>query len=142
MTLLMKQKKEDKKTMKKERVHTDNAPAAVGPYSQAIKSNGFLYCSGQIPLVPSTMKIVEGGINEQTTQVLENLKAVIEAAGAKMNDVVKCTVLLQDIADFQKVNAVYAEYFPADSCPPARAAYQVSALPLGVQVEIEAIVAL
>jgi len=121
-------------------IHTDQAPGAVGPYSQAVEAGGFLFCSGQIPLDPKTMKVVEGGVEAQTRQVLENLKAVVEAAGANLSQVLKTTVLLDDIENFKAMNAVYAEYFSPDENPPARAAFQVSALPLGVQVEIEAVV--
>ncbi|PID95121.1 MAG: reactive intermediate/imine deaminase [Bacteroidetes bacterium] len=117
-------------------IHTTNAPKAVGPYSQAVAQNGMLFVSGQIPVNPSTGTIPEG-IKEQTTQVLENMKAIIEEAGYTMKNIVKCTCLLDDMNNFKEMNEVYATYFPYE--PPARAAFGVVALPLGVKVEIEAI---
>ncbi|PIE87668.1 MAG: reactive intermediate/imine deaminase [Bacteroidetes bacterium] len=117
-------------------IHTPNAPKAVGPYSQAVAENGMLFVSGQIPVNPSTGTIPEG-IKEQTKQVLENMKAIIEEAGYTMKDIVKCTCLLDDMNNFKEMNEVYATYFPYE--PPARAAFGVVALPLGVKVEIEAI---
>jgi 2-iminobutanoate/2-iminopropanoate deaminase len=127
--------------MAKEKVHTEKAPKAVGPYSQAIRSGNLVFCSGQIPLDPSSMKMVEGDVQAQTRQVLENLKAVVEASGTTMDKVLKTTVLLADITDFVAVNEIYAQYFDPERTPPARAAYQVAALPLGARVEIEAIAA-
>jgi 2-iminobutanoate/2-iminopropanoate deaminase len=122
--------------MKKE-VKTDRAPKAIGPYSQGIIANGFVYCSGQIPIDPATGELVQGSIEDQTRQVLRNLGAVLEAAGSSPAEVVKCTVFLQDMNDFGKMNAVYGEFFPAPY--PARAAVQVARLPRDVKVEIEAI---
>jgi 2-iminobutanoate/2-iminopropanoate deaminase len=118
-------------------IHTEKAPKAVGPYSQAAKGAGLVFTSGQIPLVPSTGKMVEGGIQEQARQSLENVRAVLEAAGTDLSRVLKATVFLADIQDFAAVNEIYAEYFPSD--PPARSAFQVAALPLGALVEIEMI---
>lgn len=119
-------------------IHTDKAPKAVGPYSQAIEVNGTLYISGQLPVNPET-----GGapvtIEEQTAQSLENVKAILEAAGYTLDDVVKSTVLLDDMANFGAMNAVYANYYTKDM--PARVCYQVAKLPLGVKVEIETIAA-
>ncbi len=123
-------------TMKKE-VKTDRAPKAIGPYSQGIIANGFVYCSGQIPIDPATGELVQGSIEEQSRLVLRNLGAVLEAAGSSLADVVKCTVFLQDMNDFAKMNAVYGEFFPVPF--PARAAVQVARLPRDVKVEIEAI---
>eukprot|EP01147_Barroeca_monosierra_P004331 gene4331-6635_t len=118
-------------------VHTDKAPAAIGPYSQAIKANGMVYCSGQIPIDPATGELKLGSITEQTNLVLSNLKAVLEAAGSDLSKVVKTTVLLKDMNDFQEMNAAYAAAF-GEHCP-ARAAYQVAKLPKDVSVEIEVI---
>ena len=118
-------------------IQTGNAPGAVGPYSQAIEKNGTLFISGQICLDPQTGKLVEGGIREQTLQVLKNIDSILSAAGYSKKDVLKCTCLLKDMDHFQEMNGVYAEYF--DENPPARAAYQVVKLPLDVLVEIEAI---
>ncbi|HHJ06556.1 MAG TPA: RidA family protein [Anaerolineae bacterium] len=123
--------------MKRKIIHTDKAPAAVGPYSQAVKSKRMVFTAGQIPLDPATGKLVEGGIEEQTRQALANLKAVLKAAGSGMNAVMKTTVFLLDMGEFAAMNAVYAEFFPKN--PPARSAVQVAALPLGARVEIEAI---
>ncbi len=118
-------------------IHTEKAPKAVGPYSQAVESNGVLYVSGQIPIDPSTGKIVEGGIKEQTKQVMKNIGAVLAAAGYSFEDVVKSTCLLENMDNFVAMNEVYAQYYPEN--PPARAAYGVVKLPLGVMVEIETI---
>ena len=118
-------------------ITTSKAPDAVGPYSQAVAANGFLFISGQIPLVPGTGKIKEGGIKEQTRQVLKNIHAIIQEAGYKISDIVKTTVLLSNIKNFGDMNAVYAEFFGDEK--PARAAYAVKDLPLGVTIEIEAI---
>lgn len=118
-------------------IHTDHAPKAVGPYSQAIESNGTLYISGQIPIDPETGKILEGGIKEQTNQVMKNIGAILNAAGYTYGDVVKSTCLLSDMDNFVPMNEVYAQYYPEN--PPARAAYGVVRLPLGVLVEIETI---
>jgi 2-iminobutanoate/2-iminopropanoate deaminase len=117
-----------------------SAPAAVGPYSHAVAANVLLFCSGQIPLDPATGEIVGDTPAEQARRCLENLQLVCEAAGAKLDDAVRCTVYMTDIAGFAAVNEVYAEFFPSD--PPARAAVGVSALPKGAQVEIDAIVAI
>ncbi len=111
----------------------------MGPYSQAVEINGTLFISGQIPVNPATGKIAEGGIREQTRQVMENIGAVLEEAGYGFSDVVKSTCLLDDMDNFAAMNEVYAEYYPED--PPARAAYGVVRLPLGVMVEIETIAA-
>ena len=118
-------------------IHTDEAPAAVGPYSQAIHSGDLIFTAGQVALDPKTGKMVEGGIKEQTRQVLENLKAILKAAGSDLSKVLKATVFLDDIGTFTQVNEIYAEYFPEDQ--PARSAFQVGALPLGALVEIEVI---
>ena len=120
-------------------INTINAPAAIGPYSQAVEVNGTLYVSGQIPLVPETMKVVEGGIQEQTEQVLKNIGAILSEAGYNYSDVVKSTCLLSDIANFKAMNEVYAKYYSENS--PARAAFAVKDLPLGVLIEIETIAA-
>ena len=117
-------------------ITTDKAPAAVGPYSQAVLSNGLLFVSGQIPVNPAD-GTVASTIEEQSHQALKNVGAILEAAGLGYGDVVKTTVLLSDIADFKAMNAVYAEYFTQDK--PARACFQVAALPLGVKVEIEVV---
>jgi len=118
-------------------IHTENAPKAVGPYSQAIEKNGQLFISGQIPIDPSTGKIVDGGVKEQTEQVMKNIGAVLEEAGYTFEDVVKSTCLLDNMDNFVAMNEVYAKYYPSN--PPARAAYGVVKLPLGVMVEIETI---
>ena len=118
-------------------VSTTNAPAAVGPYSQAVRIGDLVFTAGQIGLEPATGVIEGRTIEEQTDQVLRNLKAVLEAAGSGLDRVVKSTVFLADMNDFKRMNAVYATYFPAD--PPARSAVQVAALPLGARVEIEAV---
>jgi 2-iminobutanoate/2-iminopropanoate deaminase len=123
--------------MPKQVITTDNAPAAVGAYSQGIIANGFVYTAGQVPLVPGTKNLAEGGIKEQTRQSLENVKGVLEAAGSSMANIVKTTVFLADINDFADFNAVYSEYFPEN--PPARSAIQAGALPLGAMIEIEAV---
>ena len=117
-------------------IATTNAPAAIGPYSQAIDCGSFLVTSGQVPFDPATGEFVPGGITEQTRQVLTNVKAILEAAGRTMDNVVKTTVLLQDIADFAAVNEVYAQFFGGEILP-ARAAFAVNALPKGALVEIE-----
>lgn len=120
-------------------IQTGEAPAAVGPYSQAVAINGTLYISGQIPLDPGTGKIVDGGIGEQTEQVMNNIGNILRSAGYGFSDVVKSTCLLADMADFREMNEVYARYYPENQ--PARAAYAVTALPLGALVEIETIAA-
>jgi len=118
-------------------IHTENAPAAVGPYSQAVEANGMLFISGQIPLNPETGKIVEGGIVEQTEQVMQNIEAILTEAGYKFTDVIKSTCLLSDMENFGAMNEVYGKYYSQN--PPARAAFAVKGLPLGVLVEIETI---
>lgn len=118
-------------------IYTKSAPDAVGPYSQAIEKNGHLFISGQIPIDPATGKVVEGGIKEQTEQVMKNIGAMLKKAGYTFDDVVKSTCLLSDMDNFKAMNEVYAGYYPDN--PPARAAYGVSKLPLGVMVEIETI---
>ncbi len=121
----------------KDRVQTDNAPKAIGPYSQAIKSNGFVFASGQIPLDPATMQIVEGGIREQTERVMNNLGAVLQAAGSSLERVVKTTVYLADLTDFGEMNEVYGGFFK--EIPPARSTVEVARLPRDVRVEIDVI---
>lgn len=117
-------------------IATENAPKAVGPYSQAIAANGILYISGQIPVVPADGSVPDG-IADQTRQSLKNIGAILAEAGMDYDNVVKTTVLLDDIANFKAMNDVYAEFFTGDK--PARACYQVAALPMGVKVEIEAV---
>ena len=121
-------------------IATTNAPAAIGPYSQAIDCGSFLVTSGQVPFDPKTGEFVPGGIQEQTRQVLTNVKAILEAAGLTMDNVVKTTVFLKDMEDFVEMNRVYKTYFP-ENCP-ARSAVQVARLPKDVLVEIEAIAVL
>ncbi len=118
-------------------IHSPKAPKAIGPYSQAIEANGTLYISGQLPVDVTTGKFVEGGIKEQTEQVLKNIGYILEEAGYSYQNVVKSTCLLSDIADFAAMNEVYANYYQGE-CP-ARAAYAVKALPMGALVEIETI---
>ena len=121
--------------MNREAIQTDKAPKAIGPYAQAIKVNGFIYTAGQIPIDPKTGNFVEGGINEQTRQVLENLKAVLAAAGSSLDQVVKATVFLKNMADFPAMNEIYGEYF--GSAKPARSTVAVAELPRGALVEID-----
>jgi len=121
-------------------VNTVNAPAAIGPYSQGTVHGNTLYVSGQLPIDPATGELVAGDIAVQTTRAMENLKAIIEAAGGKMEDVLKTTILLTDLANFVAVNGAYGAFFP--DAPPARICYQVTALPKGAEVEIDAIVGL
>ena len=118
-------------------IRTPEAPAAVGPYSQAIATGQFLFTAGQIPLLPATGELIEGGIPEQTTQVLENLSAVLRANSMQLSDVVKTTVFLTDLADFAAMNRIYESYFQDPA--PARSTVQVAALPKGACVEIEAV---
>lgn len=120
-------------------IHTDRAPKAVGPYSQAVEANGTLYISGQLPVDPATGRVPET-IEEQTEQALKNIGAILEAAGYAYTDVVRSTVLLADMDDFAAMNAVYARFYTQDM--PSRVCYQVARLPLGVKVEIEAIAVL
>jgi len=119
-------------------VQTDAAPAAVGPYAQAVRCDGWLYCSGQIPLDPATGAMVAGDVQVQTRRVLDNLVAVLAAAGCGVGDVVKCTVFLADLGDFAAMNEVYAAVFGTDA-PPARACVEVAALPKGARVEIDCV---
>ncbi|MFN0103571.1 MAG: RidA family protein [Bryobacteraceae bacterium] len=121
-------------------VATDEAPKAIGPYSQAIIYGNTVYCSGQIPLDPATGQLVEGGIAEQTARVLENLKAVLEAAGSSLDRVLKTTVFLKDMGEFSLMNDVYGRHFHVN--PPARATVEAARLPRDVRVEIECIAAL
>jgi len=123
--------------MPRQVVHTDQAPAAVGPYSQAIKTDSLLFTAGQIGLNPTTGKLVEGGIEAETRQVLNNLKAVLKAAGTGFDQVLKTTIFLTDMGEFATVNGIYGQYF--GEAPPARSTVAVAALPLGAKVEIEAI---
>ena len=121
--------------MTRESVQTDKAPKAIGPYEQAIKANGFIYTAGQIPIDPKTGNFVEGDISAQTRQVLENLKAVLEAGGSSFDRVVKATVFLKNMADFAAMNDVYAQYL--GSAKPARSTVAVAELPRGALVEID-----
>lgn len=123
--------------MPKDVISTDKAPAAIGPYSQAIALGDLVFSSGQIPLDPASGRLVSGDIEAETHQVMKNLGAVLEAAGASWDGVVKTTIYLLDMNDFARVNAAYATYFPAQ--PPARATVQVAGLPKGARVEIDAI---
>jgi len=129
--------KERRSKPMKQEIKTEKAPKAIGPYSQAIVANGFVFASGQIAIDPSTGELNTGSIEEQTKLVLNNMKAVLEAAKSSFDNVVKCTVFLQDMDDFSSMNAVYAEFFKSPF--PARAAVQVARLPKDVKVEIEAI---
>lgn len=125
--------------MSREIIHTDKAPAAIGTYSQAVKLDGLVFLSGQIPLDPDSMEIVEGGIEAQITRVFENLSAVCEAAGGSLNDIVKLSIFLTDLGNFPQVNTIMGQFFSKPY--PARAAFEVSALPKGVDVEMDAILA-
>ncbi len=118
-------------------ISTERAPKAIGPYSQAVVSNGFAFLSGQIPLDPATGKLIEGDVAAQTMRVLQNLKAVLEACGSSLGRVVKTTVFLKDMGEFAQMNAVYAGYFPEN--PPARATVEVARLPRDVRIEIDCI---
>jgi 2-iminobutanoate/2-iminopropanoate deaminase len=118
-------------------IHTDHAPKAIGPYSQAVRAGNLIFCAGQIPLDPATMQIVEGDIETQTRRVLQNLSAVLEAAGSSLSRVTKTTVFMADLGEFARMNAVYAEFFTHH--PPARSAVQAAALPRGAKIEIECI---
>ena len=124
-------------TIERTIIATEEAPGAVGPYSQGIAADGFVFTAGQVPINPASGKIEAETIEDQTRQVLTNVDAVLRAAGASLDRVVKMTVFMTDLADFQAMNGVYAEFFPSN--PPARSAVQVVALPLGVQVEMEAV---
>lgn len=123
---------------KKERVHTTHAPAAIGAYSQAIKIGDFVYTAGQIGLDPKTGNLVEGRMSDQARRVLDNLSAVLEAAGSSLDNVIKTTVFITDMANFAPMNEVYKQYFNSDT-PPARSTVQVGGLPLGAMVEIECV---
>jgi len=123
--------------MSKRVIQTEKAPEAIGPYSQAIQAGSFLFLSGQIPLDPKTGNLTKGNIQKQTQQVLENIKGVLESQGLRMENVVKTTLFLKDIANFNQVNEVYATYFP--SSPPARSTVEVTKLPRDADIEIEAI---
>ena len=120
-------------------ISTEKSPAAVGPYSQGVRLGNIVYTAGQIPLNPETGQLVEGGIEAQTQQVMENLRQVLVAAGSDLTEVVKTTIFVTDINDFATVNKVYGQYFT--KAPPARSTVQVAALPLGANVEIEAVAA-
>ena len=118
-------------------IHTDLAPKAIGPYSQAVEAKGILFISGQVPINPTFNKVVEGGIKEQTMQVMKNISAILNEAGYSFSDVVKSTCLLSDITNFAAMNEVYGSFYSV--LPPARAAFAVKDLPLGVLIEIETI---
>ena len=120
-------------------ISTANAPQAIGPYSQAIEAGGFIFGSGQIPLIPAPGELVEGSVEVQTARVLENLKAILEAAGSSLESVVKTTVYITNMDDFTKVNGIYGQYFQEN--PPARVCVEVSKLPKGALVEIDVIAA-
>ncbi|KAM3286979.1 reactive Intermediate Deaminase A, chloroplastic [Capsicum chacoense] len=124
----------------KEAVHTEKAPAALGPYSQAIKANNFVFVSGCLGLIPETGKFVSDSVEDQTEQVLKNMGEILKASGVNYSSVVKTTILLADLNDFKKVNEIYAKYFQAPA--PARATYQVAALPMNAKIEVECIAAL
>lgn len=123
--------------MNKTIIATDKSPAAIGPYSQAVEVNGIVYTSGMIPVIPATGEIVEGGVEEQTKQVFENLKALLAAADSSLDRVFKTTVFIKDMNDFAKINAVYASYFDGDF--PARSCVEVARLPKDVMLEVEVI---
>lgn len=124
-------------TIQRSVVSTENAPGAIGPYSQAIIAGDLVFCSGQLPMDPSTGQLIEGSIEEQTRRVLDNVSALLEAAGSSLKQVVKTTIFLADMNDFAAVNGAYAEYF--DQEPPARSTVQAARLPRDARVEIEAI---
>ncbi len=126
--------------MSKNIIHTDNAPQAIGTYSQAVNHNGLVFISGQIPLIPETMELVTGDIETQIRRVFENLSAICTAAGGSLDDIVKLTVFLTDMGNFPQVNAIMEQYFSAPF--PARAAVEVSGLPKGAEVEMDAILGL
>ncbi len=123
--------------MQRQAIHSDKAPKAIGPYSQAIRIGDLVFCAGQTPLDPATGNMIEGDIEPQTRRVLQNLSAVLQAAGTSLGHAVKTTVFLKDMNDFQRMNAVYAEFFPQD--PPARSTVQVARLPRDAAVEIEVV---
>lgn len=118
-------------------VHSDGAPRAIGPYSQAIVADGWVYTAGQLGIDPATGELVDGGVEEQAQRALENMKAVLEAAGCTMQDVVKATIYLADLGDYKAVNELWARCFPV--CPPARSAVQVAALPRGGLIEFDVV---
>ncbi len=118
-------------------ISSENAPKALGPYSQAVRAGDYVFLSGQVPINPETGKLVENSLDDEVRQVLKNLTAVMEAAGGTLKNIVKSTIFLTDMNDFAAVNKVYGEHFPEN--PPARACVQVSKLPLGARVEIEAV---
>jgi 2-iminobutanoate/2-iminopropanoate deaminase len=120
--------------------HTDNAPKALGPYSQAIVANGFVFCAGQTPVDPATGKLVDGDVSVQTRRCLDNLAAVLESAGSGWDNAVKVSVFLKDLGDFAAMNAVYAEYMPSPA--PVRSTVEVAGLPLGARVEIDVVAVL
>lgn len=124
----------------KKAYRTEKAPAALGPYSQAVSVNGLLFVSGQLPIDPATGKMSKGDIGARTSQILSNIRAIAEAAGTTLDKAVKTTIFLTDLADFQAMNSVYATFFTAE--PPARSTVQVAALPLGSTIEIEAVIEL
>jgi 2-iminobutanoate/2-iminopropanoate deaminase len=124
----------------RETVNADGAPAAAGPYSHAVKSNGLVFCSGQVPIDPATGELIAGSIGDQTRRCLDNLAIVAAAAGASLEDAVRLGIFVIDMGVFKEVNEAYAAYFPSE--PPARSTVGVAALPLGAQVEIEAVIAL
>ncbi len=124
-------------TIERTIIATEEAPGAVGPYSQGITADGFVFTAGQIPINPASGKVEATTIEDQTRQVLTNVDAVLRAAGSSLDRVVKMTVFMTDLADFQAMNGVYAKFFPSN--PPARSAVQVGARPLGVQIEMEAV---
>lgn len=123
--------------MSREIIHTENAPAAIGPYSQGVRAGGLIFFSGQIPLDPASGQVVSGGIAEQAEQVMKNIGALLSAAGTSFGNVVKTTIFLTSLADFAIVNEIYGKYFPA--APPARSTVEVSSLPKGVGIEIEVV---
>ncbi|PHR27845.1 MAG: reactive intermediate/imine deaminase [Desulfotalea sp.] len=120
-------------------ISTDKAPAAIGPYSQAVSANNTIFVSGQLPIDPATGKMLSGNIGDKTDQIMKNAGAIAKAAGATLENIVKTTIFLTDLADFKEVNDAYAKHFP--EAPPARSTVQVAALPLGSQIEIEFILA-
>ena len=124
--------------MSKSQIITSDAPAAIGPYSQGIKSANMIFVSGQLPIDPKTGKMVEGSIGDRTTQVMQNISAIALEAGTNLGNIVKTTIFLTDLSNFQEVNKAYGSFF--NEAPPARATIQVAALPLGADVEIEAII--
>ncbi len=126
--------------MSKRVIATDQAPSAIGPYSQAIATNNLLFISGQLPINPVDGKMIDGTIAEKTRQILENIRAIAREAGASLENIVKTTIFLTDLSDFQAVNEAYGEFFP--KAPPARSTIQVAALPLGSDIEIESILSL